>query len=147
MKKKRVLLLKAAEHNWDMIGPGEWYKVTWRIFRDGSYEIVSTFNPTYEDYKEEGMPKPVRKKATGMMEEDAFSKLRKALMCEPWRDPTPDVYACDGVAWEIESYNEDGSIDKSSGKLGYIYGHSVLETIVNLLPSDGTQNSSSVLSL
>ena len=68
-------------------------------------------------------------------------------MCEPWRDPTPDVYVCDGVAWEIESYNEDGSIDKSSGKLGYIYGHSVLETIVNLLPSDGTQNSSSVLSL
>jgi len=143
MKKKRVLLLKAVEHNWDMIGPGEWYKVTWRIYYDGSYEIFSTFNPPDEAYEKENRPKPVRRKTSGTMEEAEFSKFREAMKREPWRDPSLIVDACDGEAWEIESYNKDGSIDKSSGKLGYIYGHSVLETIVSLLPSDGTQYSSS----
>ena len=54
-----------------------------------------------------------------------------------------DVHACDGVAWEIESYREDGSVENTSGKLDYIYGHRVLETIVSLLPDDGNLYDSS----
>lgn len=129
MEERKWLLLKAIEHNWDIIGPGDWTGTKWLIFSDGSYEIAAKYN-THEK---------TEKKTAGQMNNKAFDKLRKALRCDPWRDPSVNVFACDGVAWEIESYRDDGSIEKTSGKLGYIYGHRVLETIVSLLPSDGNR--------
>ena len=135
--------MKAVEHNWGLIGPGDWLDVTWLVFHDGSYEVVSTFNPIITDQEEfkdalkrKEWPNRHKERTTGIMGEDAFSKLKEALLDEPWRDPTINVHACDGVAWEIISYKENGNIDKTSGKLDYIYGHRVLETIVNLLPRD-----------
>lgn len=74
---------------------------------------------------------------------DDFLKLCEAIKIAPWRDPTLDVHACDGVAWKLEAYDKDGSIDKTSGTLGYIYGNRVLETIVSLLPQDGNLYDSS----
>ena len=53
------------------------------------------------------------------------------------------LYYTDPFAWELEAYREDGSIEKTSGKLGYIYGDRVLETIVSLLPQDGNHYDSS----
>ena len=135
MIKKRYPLLKAVEHNWDLIGPGDWTEVKWLIFSDGSYEMAATFNPGFDDI---GIPEPVKRKTTGQMGVWAFSKLRKALKREPWRDLSIEVFACDGVAWEIESYLDDGSIDKTSGELDYIYGHKALEKNASLLPSDGS---------
>ena len=147
MANKKQPLLKAVEHNWGLMGPGDWSEVKWRVFYDSSYEVISTFNPSSEAYddawKRNERPKPVKKKTTGKMADEAFSKLREAIKCGPWRDPSLDVDACDGVAWEIESYWEDGGIENSSGKLGYIYGHHVLETIVSLLPDDGNLYDSS----
>ena len=140
---KKQLLLKATEHNWGLTGPGDWSEVEWRIFRDGSYEIVSSFRPSFEAYENEGKPRPTKKKSKGIMDGADFAKLQEALKREPWRDPAIDVFACDGVAWEIESYKEEGSVEKTSGKLDYIYGHSVLETIVDLLPADGALYDSS----
>lgn len=134
MTKKRYPLLKAVEHNWDLIGPGDWVKVKWLIFSDGFYEVVSIFNPSFYDIE---IPRPVKKKTSGQMGVWAFSKLRKALKRKPWRNPSLEVCTFDGVAWKMKSYREDGSIDKTSGKLDYIYGHKNLERIVRLLPSDG----------
>jgi len=126
------------------MGPGDWNTVTWLIYHDGSYDIISAFNPSKKDaeaiieaFERNEFPKLMEKKSSGVMEQDAFSKLCNAIKCEPWRDPTLDVYACDGVAWELEAYSKDASVEKTSGKLGYIYGHRVLETIVSLLPKDG----------
>lgn len=34
-----MLLLKAAEHNWGLIGPGNWEKHSWKINDDGWYEV------------------------------------------------------------------------------------------------------------
>ena len=124
------------------MGPGDWNTVTWLIYNDGSYDIISAFNPTMEDkdiveiFNSNERPKLVEKKTTGAMGQDAYLRLCEAIKSDPWRDPTLDVHACDGVAWELEAYSEDGSIEKTSGKLGYIYGHRVLETIVSLLPQD-----------
>ncbi len=133
MRKKRCPLLKAIEHNWGLMMPGEWSKVEWLIFPDGSYEIISFFRELeWGEKRTNG----TRGKTTGQMDDAAFSKLREALLLDPWRDPSLIVHACDGVAWKIDSYREDGSIEKSSGKLDYIYGHRTLETIVGLLPSD-----------
>ena len=129
MIKKRYPLLKAVEHNWGLTGPGDWNEVKWLIFSDGSYEMVSKFN-TYEE---------TGNKTVGQMNKKVFNKLRKTLKRKEWRDPSLNVFAHDGVAWEIELYREDGSIEKTSGKRGYIYGHRVLETIVSLLPSDGNR--------
>ena len=179
MANKKQPLLKAVEHNWGLTGPGDWSKVRWRIFYDGSYEVVSTFNPSSDDchdahdihsapdaycvneaynahndhcvhdtldahnardaWKRNERPKPVKKTVKGRMTGEAFSKLCDAIKCEPWRDPALDVSACDGVAWEIESYRKDGNIENTSGELDYIYGHRVLETIVSLLPGEGAQ--------
>ena len=141
---KRRILLKAIEHNWDLIGPEDWNKVEWNIFSDGSYRIITAFNPMItendeilEMQKRGERPKPIKKQTSGRMDEKAFSKLREAIKMAPWRDPTVYADACDGVAWEIKSYRSDGSIENTSGKLDYIYGHCALETIVSLLPTDG----------
>ena len=148
MTKKRYPLLKAIKHNWGLIGPGAWTKVKWLIFPDGSYEIVTTFNPSFDAIEKEDMLKPVKKKNTGQMDKKALSKLRKTLKQEPWRDPLIEVHAFDGVAWEMESYLVDGSVDKTSGKLDYIYGYKVLEKIVSLLPSnEGVYDSSAFISV
>lgn len=142
---KKTLFLKAVEHNWGLAGPGDWNTVTWLIYHDASYDIISAFNPSLEDaeIEESFLPKLVEKKVAGTMESDDFSKLCEAIKIDPWRDPTLDVHACDGVAWELEAYDKDGSIDKTSGTLGYIYGNRVLETIVSLLPHDGNHYDSS----
>ena len=129
MEKRKWLLMKAIEYNWDEMGPGDWESIEWLIFSDGSYEMVSKFN-TYEE---------TGNKTVGQMNKKVFDKLRKTLKRNEWREPSLNVFAHDGVAWEIESYREDGSIEKTSGELGYIYGHRVLETIVSLLPSDGNR--------
>ncbi len=152
MGNKKQPLLKAVQYNWDLIGPGDWTEVKWRIFYDGSYEITSTFNASFEDYKNaherKERPEPEKKKTTGEMADEDFSKLREAIKCEPWRDPFLNVDACDGVAWEIESYREDGGIENTSGKPTYIYFQRVLEEIVSLLPIDGSlYDSSAFISL
>ena len=155
MAKKKSPLLKAVKHNWGLMGPGDWNEVKWLIFPDGTYEVVTTFIPSFRAYEEiEEMlkrherPKPVKKITTGKLADEVLSKLQEAIKCEPWRDPSLVVHACDGVAWEIESYRDEGSIEKTSGNLDYIYGHRVLETIVSLLPSDdGIYSSSAFISI
>ena len=137
MERKRYRILRAVEHNWGLCGPDSWFKVKWLIFSDGSYELVASFAPGADAWKDdEKIPKPVKKRTSGRMDEESFAKMRKAMMNKPWRDPSREVRACDGVAWEIESFKEDGSVENTSGKLGYIYGERVLETIVSMLPPD-----------
>ena len=51
MANKKQPLLKAVEHNWGLMGPGDWSEVRWRIFYDGSYEVISTFNPSFESFE------------------------------------------------------------------------------------------------
>ena len=134
-------LLKAVMHNWYIVGPKDWVQVEWLVFREGFYEIVSSFKPDIETMKKaiyaHSSWEMVEKRKSGQMDAEMLSKLRAAIKEEPWRDPDLVIEAFDGIAWEIESYCEDGSIDKTSGRCYYIYGHRVLETIVSLLPFDG----------
>ena len=124
MTEERRLLLKATKHNWGELHPGDWLLKNWLICSDATFEYLVTF-------RSESKP---AKRTVGKMDKEAFSQLCEAIKREPWRDPSIDVHACDGAAWEIVSYNEDGQVDKTSGELDYIYGHEVLETIVSLLP-------------
>lgn len=144
----KKLHLKAIEHNWGRMRSGDWNTVTWLIYYDGSYDIISQFNPAIEPddlvdiFNRNERPRLIEKKQTGEMDSVIFSKLCEAIKCEPWRDPTIDVIADDGVAWELVAFSDNGSVEKTSGKLDYIYGHRVLETIVSLLPTDGNLYSS-----
>ena len=85
------------------------------------------------------MPRNLKYKRseTGRMKEKVFSKLAEMMEQKPWRDPLIISGGCDGVAWEIRQYSADGKVVNTSGKIGYIYGHRVLEDIVKLLPRDG----------
>ena len=148
METEKRLLLKATEHNWGLQGPGDWKEMEWRVFTDGSFERTATFNPGFGDlWDDRDSTAPTRSKTTSRMREEAFAKLREAIASEPWRDPALEVFACDGVAWQIESYREDGSVDKTSGKIGYIYGHTTLETIVSLLPAGDRYGASAFISV
>ena len=122
---KRRLILKATERNWSEIEPGDWLEIKWYIFNDSSYEMISSFYAIEE-----------KKITTGLMDNKDFSKLKKALKKKPWKSPFVNADAEDGEAWQIESYSETGRIEKTSGELDYIYGHTNLEKIARLLPYD-----------
>ncbi len=70
------------------------------------------------------------------MKESELAELKEAVNAEIWRPPDEIITGFDGVAWELMSYKADGSIDKSSGPPGYIWGNVVLEAIVSLLPPE-----------
>ena len=123
MTEKRRLLLKATKHNWGLLGPGDWLLTNWLICSDATFEYLVSF-------RSESKP---AKRIAGKMDKEAFSQLCEAIKREPWRDPSIDVHACDGVAWEIVSYTSDGKIDKTSGEKDSIEGNIVLETIAGLL--------------
>ena len=44
-----MLLLKATERNWGLIGPGDWEKRTWKIHTDGTYQRKTTYRPVDPD--------------------------------------------------------------------------------------------------
>lgn len=146
---EKYLILKAVEHNWDMIGPGSWETVTWSIFSDGSYKIREKRIPERNAKKaleiihssgnSEENKRIIRKREyttiSGDMKEDSFSTLKKYLEAKQWRDPNIDCHAWDGVAWTFEYFDSDGKTIKTSGELDYIYGHSTLENLASVLLS------------
>ena len=139
---KEQLLLKAVKHNWEMAHPGQWRSVTWKLYDDGNCLVRASFLPQWDkdgDFSEaqslRGFLKRMeihsrRVKMSGKQFERLCSELEK----EPWREPDLLCHACDGEAWKIEQYSSDGNIIRSSGKMDYIYGHPVLESIAFLLP-------------
>ena len=129
-------LLRAELHNWSLRGPGDWTTVIWLVFYDGSYNIIREFNPEWE--KNKACSHETRKsEERGTLNSKILNTLKKAIDKDPWRNPKIKCHACDGVAWVIEAFSEDGDIIKTSGELDYIYGHKVLEAIVSCLSSDG----------
>ena len=142
----RYLILRAKKHNWSLIGPGSWTGVTWSVYSDGTYKIESEFNPvlTKEQIDEcrnadrfKELTKKNKHTKTGRMNEEKFSELIDRMNRKPWKDPLIISGGCDGVAWEIKQYSADGKVIDTSGRIDYIYGQEVLESIISCLPRDG----------
>ena len=140
---ERHLVLKAEIHNWSLIGPGSWETATWYVFNTGSYLLESSEILTEKEIDEimaaqeyRGDPDRFCRRSVkrGRFSEKNFSELIAAMEQKPWRDPSVICDACDGEAWEITQFAEDGSIVQTSGEVDYIYGNRILETIVSLLP-------------
>lgn len=130
---KKTKMLKATEHNWSLMGPGDWNEIKWEVYYDGSYRITAFFNPSFDEMMKVNHRR-VSRTHSGKLSTSKFKELMNNLDSKQWRDPRIDNRgSCDGTAWEVEYYSVSGEILNSS-KLDYIYGHECLEKIVSCLP-------------
>ena len=115
------ILLKVGLHNWGLIGPGNWTSTEWYIYDDGFYRIDRRYNPDMDILRSRYNASSVLIRGGGILEIDKLQELQRLIKVIPWRDKAIDSDACDGEAWTIEAYDENGNIINSSGPLDYIY--------------------------
>lgn len=126
---EKVILLKASNENWSMMGPGSWTGTEWFVFTDRSYKAVLSYIPDrFNDYD---FTKREVKEVVGTFSEADYSLLC-AILDEEWLDPSINSDACDGEAWQIKTLYPSGRTKKTSGKLGYIYFQPI-ERLVGIL--------------
>ena len=118
-----MILFKATERNWGLIGPGDWEKRSWKISEDGWVQYTTAFRSGSPEIAE--VPDVTEE---GQMDAGRFAELKR-LLAEEWNDKKTE--ASDGEAWEFKVY-EDGSVVKHR-ETGYIYGNEVFERIAILL--------------
>ena len=123
-----MILLKATERNWGLIGPGDWDKHSWKINDDGWYQYKETYRTGDSDV----FPAIPEMVTEGTLSYDQMNRL-KAALAQEWSDEKTD--ASDGVAWEFKLYDENGEIAKHRD-LGYIYGIEPFETITAVLTEE-----------
>ena len=118
-----MLLLKATERNWGMIGPGDWEKRSWKINTDGTYLQKTTYRPVDPD-------DPVFPEETeeGALTQEQMEILEKCIDAY-WSSETPD--ACDGSAWEFKLYENETVVRHREP--GYIRGIEPYTSIAALL--------------
>ena len=122
------LLLEAWTGNWEQACPGMWGSMCWDISSDGSYVFTTYYIPDRDKQYA-----PISH--TGILTPEEFERLAAAADSEgKWIDPAVYSDACDGQWWQIEMYNENGNVIRTTGKGGYIYGQERVETIISLLP-------------
>lgn len=121
-----MLLLKATERNWGLMGPGDWDRHSWKINEDGWYEYKETYRSNAPDELPE-IPDVV---VEGQMEEEELAKLKEAIDC-PWPETTAG--ASDGTAWEFKMYG-NGMVIRHR-ELGSISGIETYEAIIAALPA------------
>jgi len=118
-----MLLLKATERNWGLIGPGDWDKRSWKVNDDGWYQYKETYRSGSPDIPE--IPTVTEE---GVLSGEQLNAL-KELLAADWSEETTD--ACDGTAWEFKLYQDDTVIRHRD--LGYIDGIEPYETIASIL--------------
>ena len=121
-----MLLLKAVERNWGLIGPGSWEKHTWKINEDGTYMRKTTYRPVDPDGMETW-----EESAEGALLPEQIETLKKCID-EYWNNDMAD--ACDGTAWEFKLYDH-GTVIRHR-ELGYIDGIEPYESIAALLTEE-----------
>lgn len=125
-----MLLLKAAEHNWGLIGPGDWEKKSWKIDENGWYQFTATFRSGSPE-----LPEIPAITEEGQLDATRFQKLKECIYSK-WSDETTD--ACDGIAWEFKLYKNGALIRHRD--LGYIYDIEPYEKMATILTATETLN-------
>ena len=121
-----MLLLKATESNWGLIGPGDWEKRTWKIDSDGSYLLKTTYRP--DDSDDPDIPEQTEE---GELSAEQMEILRECID-EYWNNDTAD--ACDGSAWEFKLY-QDGTVVRHR-ETEHIAGIEPYESLAALLTEE-----------
>ncbi len=119
-----MLLLKAVETNWGLIGPGEWERRSWKIQTDGTYRLKTTYRPV-----DPADPTPPEVIDEGALYDEQLEFLKQQIE-KHW--PGEKADACDGTAWEFKLYDEHGSVIRHRD-LGYIYNIEPFESIAAML--------------
>ena len=132
-----MLLLKAVEYNWGLMGPGSWEKRSWKINTDGTYLRKTTYRPVDPDDAEDSAVTE-----EGALYEEQMEVLRECIE-EYWNSEKADAF--DGSAWEFKLYDEHGSVIRHREK-GYIYGIEPYESIAALLYEDDPEGWNSIQS-
>ena len=70
-----MLLLKATERNWGLVGPGDWEKHSWKINDDGWYQ----YKEIYRSNSAEDMPEIPDLVEEGVLSAGQMEKLNAAL--------------------------------------------------------------------
>lgn len=131
---ERYKLLRAVEYNGARMWPGEWEKVTWSVFSDGTYRVKIEYKPDWDERNQEEFIVEPSRVNSGTMDKEKFDNLKELLAAEKWRDPDRVMWVEDGVMWKIEYYSPDGEILNSSGEIDHIDGEEILERIAWKLP-------------
>lgn len=118
-----MLILKATERNWGLIGPGDYEKKRWKIDENGWYQQTTSFRSGSPD-----LPEIPEVTTEGQLDAVQFQKLKEYMDSE-WSDETTN--ADDGEAWEFKMY-KDGAVVKHR-KPGYIYGIAPYQGMADLL--------------
>ena len=119
-----MLLLKATERNWGLMGPGDWDRRSWKIYDDGWFQ----YKEQYRSGADEELPEIPDVVEEGSMTEVQLQQLMDLLESD-WSQERTD--ACDGVAWEFKMYRDEEIVKHR--ELGYIYGVEPYERIVEIL--------------
>ena len=122
-----MIILKATEKNWGLVGPGAWEKRSWKINDDGWYQYKETYR-TGDPDEFPAIPEMVTE---GTLSADQLNRLKTAV-AQDWTNEK--TKACDGVAWEFKLYENDQIVKHRD--LGYIYGIEPFETIAAVLSEE-----------
>lgn len=124
MMMNRYLYLEARKENWGLIHDGLWSSIAWSVYSDGTYSVRIGFVPEQNpsDYIE----------TKGKMRRDRFARLWTAVE-QDWTQDEIEAGGCDGEAWELKQFSQEGSIVRCFG-LGYIYEDGMLGQITSRLP-------------
>ena len=118
-----MIILKATERNWGLIGPGDWEKKSWKIDENGWYQFTTSFRSGSPE-----LPEIPAVTEEGQLNAGQFQKLQKYMNSE-WSEETTE--ADDGDAWEFKMYSEKTVIKHR--ELGYIYGIEPYEGMAAIL--------------
>ncbi len=121
-----MLLLKATERNWGLIGPGDWEKRSWKINTDGTYLRKTRYRPVDPDD-----PGEHEEAVEGMLSPEQMDILESCID-EYWNDET--AAADGGSAWEFKLYDNETVVRHR--ELGYIGGIEPYESIAGLLSEE-----------
>jgi hypothetical protein len=105
--------------NWGLIGPDSWREREWKIYDDMSVSYTITYNSTENKTNTFSFKLSI----------DEFNSIISNI--ESAKNDNTKVDACDGEAWEFVEYNNGMEVWKRN--MGYIYGISSLENIVDIL--------------
>jgi len=119
-------IMRIKRHNWGLCTVFDWSEIKYSLYPDGSYTIATR----------DGNKKPIIQMSDkGVLPNSEFAKAKKLMNQFNNHEPFPKIDACDGEAFEITTYDEQGNI-VGHRSLGYIYGIEVIEKLVQIFDSD-----------
>lgn len=121
---ERYLLLQASWHNWGELTCGDQVKKTWKVYSDGYYNYESVDIGFH-------IPRDNTYIYEGTMDEKSFRSLCASFGSSKWPQAHRD--GDDGEAWQLILLDIEGNTINTTGKLGYVYGMTIIENIADLL--------------